>query len=200
MGRKFKCDSSSSSNCNPCSSSSSSYINCCNKFPKCKCAPIYYPNNCNPYPYPCNPNPCAPKLCPPYPNPCAPNLCPPYPCPPYPYNPCAPNTCAPAYTVNTSISTSSTSLAVTSPTVNVFNMSSPSQIVTLPAISTLSSCNYTKQFVIANQVGGSNTFAINPTSPDIINSNAVVSLAAGGTVTLYAVYVPSGISFWIIQA
>lgn len=184
MGRKFKCDSSSSSN--SCSSSSSSYGYCCNKYPKCKCAPIYYPNNCNPYPC----NPCVPKICPPYP-------CPPYPCPP---TPCPPNPCTPAYTVNTNIGTSSTALAVTSPTVNVFNMSSTLQSVSLPAISTLSSCNYTKQFVIANQVGATNTFSIVPTTPDILNSTAITALAAGQTVTLYAVYVPGGISFWVVQA
>lgn len=204
MGRKFKCDSSSSSNssssCNPCSSSSSSssFVYCCKKYPKCKCAPIYYPNNCGPNQYPCNP--CAPRLCPPNPYPCLPNPCgpcPPFPCPPYP---CPPNPCTPAYTVNTSIGTSSTALAVTSPTVNVFNMSSTGQIITLPAISTLSSCNYTKQFVIANQVGATNTFGIQTTSPDILNSTPIPALAAGQTVTLYAVYVPGGTSFWIAQA
>ena len=190
MGKKFKCESSSSSNCNPCSSSSSSFVVCCKKYPTCKCAPIYYPNNCYPNSnqYPCNP--CAPKLCPPYP--CGP--CPPYPVP-YP-----PNPCNPAYTVNTTINTSPIALASTSPTVNVFNMSNVSQTITLPAISTLSSCNYTKQFVISNQVNALNAFAIVPTSPDTFNSTSITALAAGTSVTLYAVYVSGGTSFWIAQA
>lgn len=192
MGRKFKCDSSSSSSssCNPCSSSSSSFINCCKKYPSCKCAPIYYPNNCNPYPY----NPCVPRNCPPFP--CPPNPCgpyPPFPCPPIP---CPPNPCTPNYTVNTIITTSSTSLAVTSPTVNVFNMSVSSQNVTLPAISTLNSCNYTKMFVIANQSLSLNSFNVIPTSPDTIITGAI-SLSAGQSITLYAIYVPGGASFWV---
>ena len=192
MGRKFKCDFGTSSNCNPCSSSSSSMVYCCKKYPKCKCSPIYYPNNCNPYPC----NPCAPKICPP--NPCGP--CgpfppyPPFPCPP---PPCAPNTCAPFYTSNPTIGTSSTSLAVTSPTVNLYNMATSGQTITLPAISMLGTCNYTKQFVIGNQVTSSNTFAINPTSPDGFYSTPITALAAGQTVILYAVYVSGGTSFWI---
>jgi hypothetical protein len=200
MGRKIKCESSSSSS----TCSSSSFVYCCKKYPTCKCAPIYYPNNCNPNPnpnpnpYPCNP--CAPKICPPYPcvtNPCVPNPCgPPY---PYPYpNPCVPNSCVPAYTVNTIIGTGSTSLAVTSPTVNVFNMSLSEQLITLPQISTLSTCNYTKMFVIANQYGSSNSFSVIPTSPDTIITGPV-TLFAGQTVILYAVYVPNGSSFWVAQ-
>jgi len=196
MGRKFKCDLSSSSSCDITSRSLSSVINCCNKYPKCKCSPIYYPNKCSPYPCdPCKPNCYNPISC-------IPNIqgvYPAYPCPPPP-NPCVPppNTCTPSYTVNTTINTSSVALAVTSPTVNVFNMSTESQIITLPSISSLSSCKYTKQFVIANQVGATNSFTIIQTSPDILTS-APISLSAGQTVTLYAVYVPNGTSFWVAQ-
>jgi hypothetical protein len=190
MGRKFKCDSSSSSSSSSCSSScsSSSFIYCCNKYPKCKCAPIYYPEKYSPYP--CNPcNPCNPL------NPYKSNYCSPNPYSPYV---CPSNPCTQAYTVNTTINTSSTALAVSSPTINVFNMSESSQTITLPAISTLSSCNYTKQFIIANQVGATHSFSIVQTSPDSLISSSI-TLSAGNTVTLYAVYVSGGTSFWVAQ-
>ena len=198
MGKKkYSCSSSSSSSSSSCScancssssssfgscslsssscssSSGSSYGYCCNKYPKCKgscynkCAPIYYPNNC------------VGRV----------------PCSPYSSYPCPTSPCLPAYSVNTTIGTTSTALAVTSPTVNVFNMSATTQIITLPVISTLSSCNYTKQFVIANKTGATNSFDVISSSPDLSFSASVTSVK---TITLYAVYVPSGTSFWVAQ-
>jgi hypothetical protein len=190
MGRKFKCDSSSNSSCDPCSSSSSAFVYCCKKYPKCKCAPIYYPNNCNPYPC----NPCAPKYCPP--NPCAPFL----PCPPYP---CPPQNCSPYTSALTTITQSSTTVPLTSnsPNVNVYNVS-PSLTglaLTLPAINTLTTCNYNKMFVLSNLSGGS-TITLNTTSGDVFtnNNSTTFNLTAGSTVTIYAVYT-GGTNYWAVQ-
>jgi hypothetical protein len=166
--------SSSSSSCS--SSSGSNYGYCCNKYPKCKgscynkCAPIYYPNNC------------VGRI----------------PCPPYSPYPCPTSPCAPTYTVNTSIGTTAITLAYTSPTVNVFNTNAGAFSVTLPTISTLSPCNYTKQFVIANQSGIANALTISPAAGDSIITGSI-SLTAGQTATLYAVYVAGGASFWVAQ-
>jgi hypothetical protein len=201
MGRKFKCDSTSSSNCNPCSSSSSSYVYCCTKFPKCKCAPIYYPNNCVPNQYPCNP--CAPKLCPPFPcatNPCGPqfpcatNPCgPSFSCAPNPYGP--PNSCGTPYTSNSSFIGITTTFIASTPNVNICNPTIGSTItITLPAISTLSGCCYNKMFVISNI--GDGTVSISVASGDSL-TKLITSLGTGDSVTLYSVYNATG-SYWIV--
>ena len=204
MGKKFKCESSSSSNCNPCSSSSSSFVVCCKKYPTCKCAPIYYPNNCNPSPYPCNP--CAPKYCPPYPcppNPCGPyppNPCGPYPpnpynpcgpCPPYPV-PCPPNQISTPYTSNSTIITSTITLTTSSPNVNICNSTSGDITITLPAIT--SGCN--KMFVISN-IGTSNNVIIAPNGSSF-TTTIPPSLAQGDSVTLYSVYISTGVTYWVV--
>lgn len=199
MGRKFKCDSSSSSSCNPCSSSSSSFVYCCKKYPSCKCAPIYYPNNCNPYPC----NPCAPKLCPPYPcppnpcapNPCAPNPCgPPYPCPPYPCPPypCPPNQYGTPYTSNNTVILNDTTLSLSSPNVNICNSTSGTITITLPSIT--SGCN--KMFVISN-IGTSNTVEFSLSTGSSFTTASAPSLSQGDSVTLYAVYLSTG-SYWVV--
>jgi hypothetical protein len=195
MGRKFKCDSTSSSSCNPCSSSSSSYVYCCKKYPKCKCAPIYYPNNCVPNQYPCNP--CAPKLCPPFPcppNPCGP--CPPYPCVPNPCvpNPCPPNSCGTPYTSNSSFIGSNTTFIASTPNVNICNPTTGSITITLPAISTLSGCCYNKMFVISNI--GAGTVDLSTTTGDNLTTS-ITPLTTGESVTLYSVYNATG-SYWVV--
>lgn len=168
MGKKIK---------NKCSYSSDSDSNtCCNKYPKCKCTPIYYPERN--YPYPCQINP---------------------PCPPYQPIPIRPNPCVPVpplYTANNIIGTTSTSLSSSSPTINVFNASSDI-IITLPPINTLSSVNYIKQFIISSHSSSIGTITPSPTAPDII-INGMVVLSPGQTATIYSVYSTSG-SFWVIQ-
>jgi hypothetical protein len=208
MGKKFKCESSSSSNCNPCSSSSSSFVVCCKKYPTCKCAPIYYPNNCNPSPYPCNP--CAPKYCPPYPcppNPCGPyppNPCGPYPpnpynpcgpCPPYPV-PCPPNQISTPYTsYNNLITATTTTLTTSSPNVNICNTPAGGISINLPTIT--SGCN--KMFVISNLSTSSGNVTINTYtgSSDIFTSSTFTPLNAGDSVTLYSVFTSGG-SYWVV--
>ncbi len=207
MGKKSKCkskcdSSSSSSSCDPCSSSSSTFGYCCNKFPKCKCeygvnkcTPIYYPNNC------VGPNPCNPRPCPP-PYPCSP--CPP-PCPPFPPFPCPlPQNCSPYTSAVTTITQSSTTipLAVNSPNVNVFATSAglTTLAITLPAINTLNSCNYSKMFVLSNLSGGS-SITVNTTSGDLLTNNntSTFVLAAGSTITIYSVYTGTT-NYWAVQA
>jgi hypothetical protein len=189
MGRKLKCNSSSSSSssCNPCSSSSSSssYMYCCTKFPKCKCAPIYYPNNCNPNLYPCNP--CAPKLCPPYP-------CPPYPCPPYP---CPSYPSSTPYTSNNNQITSNTTFTMSSPNVNICNTSTPITI-TLPQISTLSGCSYNKMFVISNIFTSTSTVTLSVTPGDNLTNPTLSVLNPGDSITLYSVYNATTGSYWVV--
>ncbi len=205
MGKK-KCSVSTSS-CNDCNSSSSScyssntFTNCCRKYPKCKCSfknkcsPIYYPNNCvgnYPCPSPCPPYPCSP--CPPCP-PLCPPPCPPYPCPPQPF-------CGTPYTASTSVNTSTTvSLVSSSPNVNIF--SSSGATITLPAISSLACCKYTKMFVISNISSGSITLnaSISTNGQDGFASSSISSTSTvltNTTVTLYAVYIPGGQNLWII--
>lgn len=171
MGKKIK---------NKCSYSSDSDSNtCCNKYPKC--TPIYYPERN--YLYPCQ----IPQSCPIYP-PCPP-------CPPIRPNPC-PIPFPPLYTANNIIGTTSTSLSVSSPTINVYN--APTDIIiTLPPINTLSSVNYIKQFIISSHSLSIGTITPSPTSPDII-INGTITLAPGQTATIYSVY-SSGGSFWVIQ-
>ena len=211
------CDSSSSSSCcntssSNCYSSSSSFTSCCRKYPKCncayknKCSPVYYPNNCvGNYPcppsnnYPCPPsnnypcNPCPPTPCPPYP-------CPPYPCPPYP---CPPATyCGTPYTSSGSVNTSTAvTLSASSPNVNIF--SSSDTTVTLPAISSLSCCKYTKMLVISNISSTTLTLSasVSTNGQDGFASSLIsstYSVPSDTTVTLYAVYIPGGQNLWVI--
>lgn len=194
------CDSSSSSSSSSdCFTSSSSYPKCCYKYPKCKCSykntcvPTYYPNNCvGNYPQ-------CPPPCPPSNNyPC--NPCPPYPCPPYPCNPST--YCGTPYTSSGAINTSATStLSASSPNVNIFN--GTNTVVTLPAISSLGCCKYTKMFIISNinetsltinagvSINGQDGFATTPI-------NISFTLVPDSSVTLYAVYIPGGQSLWVI--
>lgn len=177
----FICDSSSSSSC-----TISSYKYCCPKYPKCycvkdKCAPIYYPNNCIGQ-YPCNP--CKPP-CPP--------LCPPYSCPPYP---CIPNQCGAKYTSNTSIITSNTTLTYNSQNVYICNPTTTDITITLPAISSLGSCGFTKMFVISNLSTSSNDVLISTTGDSLTNSSAS-TLSPGDSITLYSVNVSGG-AYWVV--
>ena len=202
MGKKSKCKSScdpcsSSSSCDQCSSSSSSstYGYCCNKFPKCKCeyvnkcAPIYYPNSYVGQ-YPCNP--CPPRPCPP--------LCPPFPpsCPPFSQN------CSPYNSVVTTITSDSTvALVPTSPNVNVYVTTSTSLniVVSLPAISSLTNCNFKKMFVLSNLSGGS-SISINASGTDLLtkNSSSTFVLESGRSITLYAVYTGTNTTnYWAVQ-
>ena len=174
------CESSSSTS----SSSSctiSSYKSCCPKYPKCycikdKCAPIYYPNNCVGQ-YPCNP--CKPS-------------CPPYPCPPYP---CPTTQCGTKYTANTSIITSNTTLGVNSQNVYICNPTSSNINITLPAISSLGSCSFTKMFLISNI---SATYDVNIiTSGDSLTNPSAATLSQGDSISLYAVNVSGG-AYWVV--
>lgn len=190
MGRKFKCDSTSLSSC---SSSSNSFINCCKKYPKCKCAPIYYPNNCNPYPCgPCSPNPCPPNPCPP--NFCLPNPC--GPCPPYPI--CPPPNCGTSYTSNPTIITTSSSLTSSTQNINICNPTSDITL-TLPNIASgLQSCGYKKMYVISN-ISANNTVTILPTVSDVLTNTSLI-LNSGESATLYSVYIgPSSTNYWVVQ-
>ena len=203
MGKKCKSSSSSSSSsCEPssykpcsCKSSSCKSSSC---FVSDKCAPIYYPNNFV-GPYPCGPFP------PPCPPPCPPPYLPPC---PLPRPPCPPNfqSCGTPYTSNPIIGTSSSILLnSTSPNVNIFNTTTQSITVTLPAITTLINCNYTKMFVITNLSGSSNTLTISTSSlSDIFTSTGTQTSAAinsGETVTLYAVYTSqNSTNYWVLQA
>ena len=193
MVKKFICNqnSSSSSNCN----SSSSSVYCCAKYPKCKCAPIYYPNNqypCNPYPnnlyrYNTPYNGYYPNPCNQYPPPCPP-ACPP-PCP------APPNTCGNLYTSNNTLIASSTTFTASTPNVNICNITA-SITITLPSIpNQLSCCLYNKMFIISNlsTSTASQTVSVVPTG-DTITSTVI--LAPGETVTLYSVYISTG-SYWI---
>lgn len=186
MGKNKYCKKSSSSRCDDsssstsCYSSSSTYGFCCPKYPKCccikdKCAPIYYPNNCVGQ-YPCN-------SCPP--------PCPPYPCPsPYP-----PSQCGLKYTANTSILTSNANLNANSQNVYICNPTTSVITITLPAISTLSSCGGTKMFVISNI---STSFNVNiSTSGDSLTNPSAATLSPSETITLYAVNVPGG-GYWVV--
>ncbi len=202
---KFGCDSSSSSSSSfSCSSSksSSSYGFCCNKYPKCKCycvktkcAPIYYPNN---YvgPYPCNPcNPCAPNPC----NPCIPNPC-----------KQIPSVCGTPYTSNNQIITTNLILNQTSPNVNIFYNSGTEESplnITLPPIGGMNCCSNLKMFVISNlyilpgvdsdpSVGLLNIIASG--SDLFITGSTTFSVSPGVSVVLYAVYIPSGNSYWVV--
>ena len=177
----FKCDDSSSSSISCSSYSSSTYGFCCPKYPKCgcvvnKCAPIYYPNNCVGQ-YPCNP---------------CPSPCPPYPCPPYP---CPPTQCGVKYTSNTSIITSNTTLNANSQNVYICNPTSANITITLPAISSLSSCGFNKMFVISN-ISASYTVSIT-TSGDSLTNNSLSTLSQGDSITLYSVNVPGG-AYWVV--
>lgn len=192
MGKNKCCKKSSTSMCNDSSSSSSctsssTYGYCCTKYPKCyciknKCAPIYYPNNCVGN-YPCNPCP------PPCPAPC-PQPCPPYPCPPYP---CPPTQCGLKYTANTSIITSNTTLNVNSQNVYICNPTSAITI-TLPPISSLSSCGGTKMFVISNISTENITIS---TSGDSLTNSSKSTLSPNDTITLYSVNIPGG-AYWVV--
>jgi hypothetical protein len=182
MGKNKCCKKSSSLRCDEtssCYSSSSTYGFCCPKYPKCccvkdKCAPIYYPNNCVGQ-YPCNP-------CPP--------PCPPYPCPPYP---CPPTQCGPKYTSSNTKTTTSSALSISTPNVLICDPSADITL-TLPAISTLSSCSYTKMFVISNV--SINAVTVSPTAPDSL-TNSGITLNQGDCVTLYSVYMSTG-SYWVV--
>lgn len=177
----FRCDESTSSSTSCSSYSSSTYGHCCPKYPKCrcvvnKCAPIYYPNNCVGQ-YPCNP-------------------CPPTPCPPYP---CPPAQCGLKFTTSGS-TTSSTNLTATSPNVNIY---STIQTIQLPAITSLSSCGYTKMFVLSNLSTSTGSLTINTGTSTygqdlFINGTSTNTLATGLTITLYSVYVPNATSYWVI--
>ncbi len=172
MGKKC-CQKKSSYNCCD-NSSSSSYGFCCTKYPKCKCtinkcAPIYYPNNCVGK-YPCPP-PCPP-------------LCP----PPY-----CPTQCGTKYTSNNSIITSSTTLNSSSQNVYICN-SSANITITLPAISSLSACGFTKMFVISN-ISSFNVEII--TTGDSLTNSSASTLTTGNTITLYAVNVLGG-AYWVV--
>lgn len=183
---KNKCCKKSSSKCfessssSSCYSSSSTYGFCCPKYPKCccvkdKCAPIYYPNNCVGQ-YPCNP---CPPLCPP-------------PCPPFP---CPPTQCGTKYTSSNTKITTSSALSTSTQNVLICEPASADITLTLPAISSLSSCGYTKMFVISNI---SSTYDVNviTTAPDSLTQSAIV-LSQGESVTLYSVYMSSG-SYWVV--
>jgi len=176
--KKSSSSSSSSSNCEE-SYSSSTYGFCCPKYPKCccikdKCAPIYYPNNCIGQ-YPCNP--CRP------------------PCPsPYPSYPCPPTQCGTKYTSSNTIITTSSALSISTQNVLICNPIVADITLTLPAISTLSPCSYTKMFVISNI---SPTYNVNviTTAPD--NLTTSINLTPQKTITLYSVYMNSG-SYWVV--
>ena len=196
MGKNKCCKKSSSSKCDDTyssstSCSSSTYGLCCPKYPKCycvenKCAPIYYPNNCVGQ-YPCNP--CRPQ--------CPPNSCPPYPCPPYPCPPfpCPPSQCGAKYTANTSIITSNTNLNANSQNVYICNPTTTDITITLPAISSLSSCGYNKMFIISN-ISASNTVTI-ITSGDSLTNSSLSILSQSDSITLYSVNVPGG-AYWVV--
>jgi hypothetical protein len=192
MGKKSKCKSScdpcySSSSCDQCYSSSSTYGYCCNKFPKCKCeyvnkcASIYYPNSYVGQ-YPCNP--CPPRPCPP--------LCPPFP-------PCPLNSSGSIYTTSGS-TTSSTTLTASSPNVNIY---SAVQTIQLPAITSLSSCGYTKMFVLSYLSTSAGSLIINTGistfgQDQFTSSPTPILISAGDSITLYAVYIPNAISYWVV--
>ena len=177
-------DSSSSSHTNShaaCVTSSSSFTNsrCCPKYPKCccvinKCAPIYYPNNYVGQ-YPCIPsNPC---------NPCNPCI------PPYPLSQCGIK-----YTSSNTIITNDSTLSVNSQ--NVFICNPTTNItLTLPSISSLGSCGYTKMFVISN-ISSTNTVSFSANVPDTLTTSPIV-LGNGDSVTLYSVYISTG-SYWVV--
>jgi len=190
MGKNKCCKKSSSLRCDESSSStscssSSTYGFCCPKYPKCccvkdKCAPIYYPNNCVGK-YPCNP--CLPPCPPP---------CPPYPCPPYP---CPPTQCGAKYTSNNSLITSNSTLTASSSNLYICNPTSADITITLPAISSLGSCCYTKMFVISN-ISSTNTVTI-ATTGDSLTNPSVSPLVQGESVTLYSVNVSGG-AYWVV--
>ena len=187
MGKKSKkyCPTSSETS----SSSILTETNCCKNYPTCKgfCSsssiskypcpippqcnykyfPTYYPNNCLPFP----------------------------PCPPIP--PVPPQLSTP-YTVNQTITTVSTSLSPTSPNVNLFNMSVTAQSVSLPLISLLSGTNYIKMFVISN-ISSSISFTVVSSGKDILTNTCTNTFILGftNTITLYAVYIPGGTSYWV---
>src|SRR3990167_712631 len=184
MGKKC-CSKSSTIKCCDSSSSSSSSCStkrCCPKYPKCKCCPIYYPNNYVGQ-YPCNPcNPCNP--------------CPPYPCPPYP---CPVTQCAPFYKSYSSIITGATiSFNLLSVyTLFIVNPSDTSGNLYLPTILSLSSCCYNKMFVISNI--SSNDITLSPstttTTTDNINGQTSVTIPANSSVNIYSSYI-GGVGYW----
>ena len=186
MGKNKCCKKSSSSRCDEsrsslsCYSSSSTYGFCCPKYPKCccvkdKCTPIYYPNNCVGQ-YPCNPS----------------NPCPPFPCPPFP---CPPTQCGTKYTSSNTKITTSSALGTSTPNVLICEPTSTDIILTLPVISSLSSCGYTKMFVISN-ISPTYTVSVITTAPDSLTQSTIV-LNQFESVTLYSVYMSSG-SHWVV--
>lgn len=183
--RKNKCCKKSSTCDN-----TTTYGFCCPKYPKCccvkeNCIPIYYPNNCK-YPNITSCDPCSPcPPCPPRP------LCPP--CSQYP--PCFPPQCGTKYTSNNTIIVTSSTLNVNSPNVYICNPSSSNIILTLPLISSLGLCSYTKMFVISN-ISPTYTVSINPTIGDNL-TQMPLTLNQGESATLYSVYISSG-SYWVI--
>lgn len=187
MGKNIKCNSSFS-----CSSSSSSSIGCCNKLQKCKCTPIYYPNN----PYPCNTvqkyfPPCPP--CPPYP-----------PFPPFP--PCPPlsQNCLNYTSAVINVTSTPITLTNTTPNINIFLTNSSSGIIFLPAISSLNNCNYNKMFILSNTGSNSNTLTLNSASSADIFTNSTISpftsiiIDSYSSITLYSVYT-GGTNYWVVQ-
>jgi hypothetical protein len=161
------------------STSTSKHKKCCVKYPKC--APIYYPNNC----IGLFPPSCPPPYPPPYPPPC------PKPCP-------SKSMCEPHYTTNCTIRTTSTTLSVTSPTINLFSMDVSGCVVTLPEISILESCCFKKMFVITNI--GTHSFTIVPTGTNTIiyqTSPSPLILVQNQTVTLYSIKTNGG-NYWIM--
>lgn len=201
MGKTKCCKKSSSTKCDD-SCSSSSYGHCCPKYPKCycvrdKCSPIYYPNNTIGQ-YPCNP--CRPPQCPPY-NPC--NPCPPYnpcnPCPPF--NPCPPTQCGAKYTSYNTINSSDLILSASSSNVYICNPPISGLTITLPAISSLGSCCYTKMFVISNIsniFGTTGSVIISVTAGDTLTNPSATPIATNTTVTLYSVNISGGAGYWVV--
>lgn len=180
--KKMSCDLTSSSDC-----TKSSIKYCCTKYPKCycvkeKCSPIYYPNNCVGQ-YPCNPcNPCKPY------NPCNP-------CNPCLPNPCFPSQCKTSYTANTSIITSNTVLNANSQNVYICNPTSSDITITLPSISSLGSCCFTKMFVISNISPSFTTTIV--TNGDSLTNPSKSILSQNETITLYSVNVSGG-AYWVV--
>jgi hypothetical protein len=168
MGKK-KCCSSSSTSTSLSTSCSSKYSKCEDKC-KIKCYPTYYPNNC------VGRSNCAPCL---------------------PIIPIQPVQSSSTYTVNQTITTTSASLTPTSPNVNLFNMTT-GQTVYLPPISTLSGTNYIKMFVISN-ISASTTFQILASGSDILTVNNSTNYLLGtlNAITIYAVFIPNAISYWV---
>ena len=198
MGKTKCCKKSSSTKCDD-SSSSSSYGHCCPKYPKCycvrdKCAPIYYPNNTIGQ-YPCNP--CRPPQCPPY-NPY--NHCPPYnPCNPCPPLPCPPTQCGAKYTSNNTLISSDSTLSASSSNVYICDPPASGLTITLPAISSLGSCCYTKMFVISNidVSGNAGNVIISVAAVDTLSNTSATPILPNTTVTLYSVNISGG-AYWVV--